>query len=619
MTQLNLALELSQRCGFYVFPCKPDKSPLTPHGRKDASRNHREIEAWWTQHPNALVGVNTGMSGIVVLDIDVKKDKNGYQALKDKGLEIANTFHYSTPNGGEHWVYEEPRSKSIRQSTNLDNMQGVDRQSGDSYAIWYTSDTPWESELSKPPVWLTSFYASTSEYPDAEAYEGTWNDFGWSHNDSGLASQKVVELEALIKSTPHIGNGELLNLTMQVAYTIEEGHPQSVILIEKLRKKYYATTNESEANAEKEFERLMRGALGKALAAKKAGDLTPYSMLDWAPATELTAKVDQATGEVVIEESIKVLTYEDLLAIPAPKWWVHGLLKQSSLAILAGAGGLGKTFLALYLAVCIASGIPWFGRSVTKGKVLYVGAEGVEDFAKRLGAISDYHNIRIEAFKDNMRFVEAGVNLSDNDSMDAFAKVLSEYEFDVIILDTFSQLTSVQNENDASQVSAVLKVKRKLRALKPGSTILTIHHAGKESGRYRGSSAMRDNVDTLISIFGTSKGFALSTHSEDSGKQRSGEPIKLTGFELVPHQPTGSAVVAQTGASVKTAANSAWVTISALLADGKPRTLKDIANDADLSYETVKDATRAVRESGPMVAVPNTNPTQWTVVPTPGD
>lgn len=87
----------------------------------------------------------------------------------------------------------------------------------------------------------------------------------------------------------------------------------------------------------------------------------------------------------------------------------------------------------------------------------------------------------------------------------------------------------------------------------------------------------------------------------------------------MPHQPTGSAVAAQTGASVKTAASSAWVTISALLADGKPRTLKGIASDADLSCETVKDAIRAVREPGPMVAVPNTNPTQWTVVPTPGD
>ena len=67
---LRAALGFAKR-GKPVFPCKPDKTPLTPNGFKDATTDPNQITEWWTKHPEALIGMPTGaVSGVVVLDVE---------------------------------------------------------------------------------------------------------------------------------------------------------------------------------------------------------------------------------------------------------------------------------------------------------------------------------------------------------------------------------------------------------------------------------------------------------------------------------------------------------------------------------------------------------------------
>src|SRR6516165_4849410 len=97
---LDAALNYA-KLGWKVFPLVPgQKRPLTMHGSKDATSNPDQIRAWWTQNPDANIGVATGsVSGIVVLDVDCKNDKDGYASLRNLDITQEDTLCQSTPSG----------------------------------------------------------------------------------------------------------------------------------------------------------------------------------------------------------------------------------------------------------------------------------------------------------------------------------------------------------------------------------------------------------------------------------------------------------------------------------------------------------------------------------------
>jgi len=87
-------------------------------------------------------------------------------------------------------------------------------------------------------------------------------------------------------------------------------------------------------------------------------------------------------------------TADELAGNPAPKrpWHVRDLIPGRAVTLLQGDGGTGKSLLALQLAVATATGLPWLGQDVERGKVLYLYAEDDRDVLnRRLVAITlDY-------------------------------------------------------------------------------------------------------------------------------------------------------------------------------------------------------------------------------------
>lgn len=122
--------------GWKVLPLKAGgKTPLTAHGFKDATTDEAVIAGWWTQWPNANIGIATG-AGLIVLDIDTKNGKDGYASLARVGLppEVLarlNTYTVQTPSGGGHFYFRSTGPAKSR----MDILSGIDIRANDAYIV----------------------------------------------------------------------------------------------------------------------------------------------------------------------------------------------------------------------------------------------------------------------------------------------------------------------------------------------------------------------------------------------------------------------------------------------------------------------------------------------------
>jgi Bifunctional DNA primase/polymerase, N-terminal len=77
----DAALRLAE-AGIAVFPCGPDKKPLIKW-REFSSSDVDAVVMWWSQHSNALPGIDLEKSDLVVLDGDRHGGPDGRAALRE--------------------------------------------------------------------------------------------------------------------------------------------------------------------------------------------------------------------------------------------------------------------------------------------------------------------------------------------------------------------------------------------------------------------------------------------------------------------------------------------------------------------------------------------------------
>jgi hypothetical protein len=130
---LQAALELAE-LGNAVFPLLPcGKTPLTKHGFKDATTDPNIITKWWTQWPDANIGLATGhASGCIVLDIDGADGNSSLEALKRELGPLPATCMARTGKG-RHLYFCYPDGKEIRCRTNL--APAIDVRADGGYVV----------------------------------------------------------------------------------------------------------------------------------------------------------------------------------------------------------------------------------------------------------------------------------------------------------------------------------------------------------------------------------------------------------------------------------------------------------------------------------------------------
>ena len=85
-------------------------------------------------------------------------------------------------------------------------------------------------------------------------------------------------------------------------------------------------------------------------------------------------------------ESLPLLYYADISPSLDAADFVEGLFIDGAMSVIYGESGCGKTFFALDRALHVAAGIPWRGREVDRGGVLYLALEGSHGIRNRVAA-----------------------------------------------------------------------------------------------------------------------------------------------------------------------------------------------------------------------------------------
>lgn len=165
MTTVEQALTYLSR-GWAVFPCR-NKIPLTAHGYKDASKDIDTVRRMFSEHKNANIAVATGkVSGIFVLDIDVKNGAGGAESLMELEREFGELPHTAealTWSGGRHIFFRYPE-KGVGCKTGV--RPGIDVRGDGGYVIappsviegksyeWEIEHHPDETMIAEAPEWL---------------------------------------------------------------------------------------------------------------------------------------------------------------------------------------------------------------------------------------------------------------------------------------------------------------------------------------------------------------------------------------------------------------------------------------------------------------------------------
>jgi KaiC/GvpD/RAD55 family RecA-like ATPase len=190
-------------------------------------------------------------------------------------------------------------------------------------------------------------------------------------------------------------------------------------------------------------------------------------------------------------------------------------LREQESCMLYAATGVGKSMFALSVALTVAGGGEFLGWEPDKkhnGKgwrVWYVDGEmHANDIQERVEMLLDaIPGIDKKAASKNFRLLSRQYqdpevkfpSMTEQAGMNFYRERIKKGEVDLVVLDNFSTLGEVEDENAAASFNAIQEFLLHLKVQKV-ATIL-VHHAGK-SGDFRGSSKLAVTFDTIIQLEG---------------------------------------------------------------------------------------------------------------------
>lgn len=545
---------------------------LAKGGVDDATADPEVIRRWWTQAPHALIAMPCGKaSGIDAIDVEAASDSgkvDGRPWMETNG-GFPESYTYTTASGGQHILV--PHDESLG-SVDSSHEHGIEYRSTGSYIVrWDLHRGHGEAgrilDASDPtalPFGLRAAFSGLGAKPASEAGKSSLE------NRLPPSIDAVVRLLDAIPN-PKSTNRDLWVGVKNAAHgciqAFEEAAPEtdhealarirtaannwayrygdSAVWDKDAKRNVGALHDgtDEEANWDDKIEpypartgwqALLRHAetLAKAGKVDMTGLLTDLrnearaqsaeralAEFDTLPVSEdIDREPDRETGPTrdVAPSHAEEKPGEPLFHMAGTRpyglreWRVASMLPKSGVAILSGQWGVGKTFVGLDLAVCLAMGRPFMGKHETmQCGVLWLAAEGEIEIPDRLDAACAAHGVLAEelAFAWSDRFplvLDRGAEQIWVNLIVAAARSILERgaELGVVFLDTLGLGAGWTNEDSSAEGNAVMKVLKSV-AKRTGLLVVVVDHYGKSEGSgTRGTSAKEANAESVLACLG---------------------------------------------------------------------------------------------------------------------
>jgi hypothetical protein len=177
------------------------------------------------------------------------------------------------------------------------------------------------------------------------------------------------------------------------------------------------------------------------------------------------------------------------------QWLVTGLWGEQAVGMVGGEPKCCKSFLALDLAVAVASGTPCLRRFAVSraGRVLLFAAEdALHIVRRRLEGICTAASVALVDL-DILVITAPTVRLDLDADRRNLADTVSRLQPRLLILDPFVRLHRI-DENASGEVAPLLAFLRELQR-RHGTAVLVVHHAKKGGGGVRAGQALRGSSE----------------------------------------------------------------------------------------------------------------------------
>lgn len=527
-----------------------------------------DVEQAWRAFPGGNVGVVTGRpSGVWVLDID--PDNGGDLALS--ALEAAHgplppTYTVRTGSGGRHLYWLMPEDGSDITNARGALPPGIDVRGTGGQVVAPPSRSgigPYDELVLMPPVpapgWLLATIRARAERPTAPAgeYQAELVDQG----DPATAEARRARSYATAAARAELAmigsarEGTRNSTAFASACSLHEliNAPWSGLTIDVIWPEYMraiAVCGLPEQEAADVWGKAGARVGGRAReypelpALAFQGGLEIPTQRSGSPLT-LEGQVSQVTtvtvdGQLVspVDEFLsRLLTSEMLDTVPELELLVDGYLFMDTLTWIIGKPGEGKSFVALDLALSIATGRPWHGREVNQGSALYIVAEGARGMRARVRAW-ERHNYS-GAHVRNVFFYPMPVQAGDPAAWSVLVEASRRLQPAYIVVDTQARTTVGLKENDNTEMGIFIERCEQLRAASGGCVTL-VHHVNS-AGTARGASALFGSAQTELSVSRHDTELTVTMTKQKDAPEL--EPLLLTMTSVELPEPLGTSVV----------------------------------------------------------------------------